>query len=485
MLLHVGVAQCTDTAPFVSPPDSLIPVDTNRFNVVPYVRPVITDTVKGVFFVHGLGGNSSTLGRMATATEFGVDSDTIIFPARKAVTYNVDYSDMEVNHSLLEAADQVNDQMADATLVFEAEYGVDRSTQYAIASSQGGIVSRRLDKLYEDDPIINRYFNGLVTFGTAHQGAYIINSNQSGAISDLAVEMCDRLTGGYSADATDNFWLRLFNIDTKIEDLRENVCGVFGETILPALLGRFNAVVTKDYAVGAAPIESLNQFDSPLQKVAFYGTETDTMDGIFFRIMHSIVNDPSAEPTFTANEDIQMIKDSEDLYFKFLERREKAKQAYRRRKENRRLICGPIPNLCWLAFKGPINEAKDREHAWNEGLLWFNKINDDWKTIIGARELKKVNAFICNCDGSKPYSTLDALKCAEDGCTPVPAGTKDVITEQESDGIVTASSAKQWGQFREMEHSNHMQMKNDGNTKDRLIELYRGDYGRFFKLSTK
>ncbi|MEM1120255.1 MAG: hypothetical protein AAGJ18_07380 [Bacteroidota bacterium] len=38
---------------------------------------------------------------------------------------------------------------------------------------------------------------------------------------------------------------------------------------------------------------------------------------------------------------------------------------------------------------------------------------------------------------------------------------------------------------KEMDGSNHQQMRNDRNTKDRLNELWEGDYGFFFETAKK
>lgn len=69
--------------------------------------------------------------------------------------------------------------------------------------------------------------------------------------------------------------------------------------------------------------------------------------------------------------------------------------------------------------------------------------------------------------------------------------TAYVPVDEASDGIVVESSAKNFPQGSsalptkavEMTGSNHQQMRNDGNTKNRLIELFQGEHGQYFRTN--
>ncbi|MEO7175881.1 MAG: hypothetical protein ABIV51_08410 [Saprospiraceae bacterium] len=132
------------------------------------------------------------------------------------------------------------------------------------------------------------------------------------------------------------------------------------------------------------------------------------------------------------------------------------------------------------------------------GNAFLGTMNDRWLSIIGARviEYSEVTAVKCVCTKSsggiveKVYFPVDEdIDC--DDRLPSPWNCNEITTKQQvvtnkykpSDGVVTNESSFNFPGVNatvKMDKSNHMQMRNDGNTKRVLLNLYDGKIVPYF-----
>lgn len=141
-------------------------------------EPPVIDGDRSVIWIHGLGGH----GDLSASDE---SNSWIQASSTSDINYQMesrrpDYSDV----SLDAASTTLRTQLEDYDLSTDA---------FLIAHSQGGIVSRQFDK-YIHDLGWERTFNGVVTFGTPHGGAMILNNRD--LIVQWLDEACDDLGNG-------------------------------------------------------------------------------------------------------------------------------------------------------------------------------------------------------------------------------------------------------------------------------------------------
>ena len=120
-----------------------------------------------IYMVHGLGGGENTWAKAAHAIQLGA----LGFPARKAVALRPTYSEFTLSGAGVD--------LHNALVGFDNHMapGMDFNHNFIIGSSQGGLVARACDQ-YEQTIEPERRFDGIVTFGTPHQGARILNNKQ-------------------------------------------------------------------------------------------------------------------------------------------------------------------------------------------------------------------------------------------------------------------------------------------------------------------
>ena len=153
--------------------------------------------------------------------------------------------------------------------------------------------------------------------------------------------------------------------------------------------------------------------------------------------------------------------------------------------------------LCLLA-KNSEKEAERLRDSWQEALDFWDTANDKYKLAIGALEtpvLSITENCVCSIGlgvaGAPTFEFTIPGACA----ATVPANCKTRVQTElgellnhPSDGVVLMKSAIDYPNAKigeEMTGSNHQQMRNDQNTKERLNELWTGGHGIFFKTPEK
>jgi hypothetical protein len=453
-----------------------------------------------IFWVHGLAGSSASWSRAAEATTIGGAPLHPDYPARKAINDLPTYTDFSMDN----AAFSVNNAMWDSKGSYMVLGNVTPETNIAIAHSQGGLVIRNVDRLFPQnsagvdfEPYRVAPFGGMVTFGTPHQGAQILNNiDFSGPdmARRFATRTCIDLGDGPIQEKLNTLNLGNLSILNGIArnalsglggQLLNQSCNVLGGFAVPIFFDDFTSGITEDYKVGSPALTTLNAFASTIPKVGFYGEETEP---VMWRNSFFIgVAEPNTFTPFEANNDNALVTMSNSMNTQYISRRQSWAAIYS--------LASTRYNACRIFCsqkKARRDEAKRVLSAYIRGVKWFSTANDQYKAIIGAQTSSVVTQNYCECynfnTGEETRTPInDPSDCVpilnqEFFCYPV---TENIITitEKPSDGVVISESA---GNFPGASHnvkldgSNHQQMRNDDNLKHKLKDLFNGKLEQFF-----
>jgi pimeloyl-ACP methyl ester carboxylesterase len=467
---------------------------------------------KIIFWVHGLGGDETSWERAAVVTEHGGetaewDMNHSGWNARQANCIRPKYTELSMGGA---SATLQGKMLAAKHINISNE--TDPKENFIIAHSQGGLVARHLWKRYaEANSTVaeeDQMFGGIVTFGTAHQGAQIINNTvpaseggpdlgdafADGACTELAV-------GPVTEGVETNFFLDIITTRSGIEESLTNTCEGLSGLAIRFLLSDFTAGITDDYMVGSPTIDELNVNDAqnPLPKVTFYGIEDDTDNDLVWRIMSSLSEEhdlPNKSVAFEANEDGALMEDVIELMSDYIAKQEAwAMQAEFINEWTENIVpCSwwewtIFPTVCGL-YDHQYYEAIAIRDGYKRGREWLATANTKYQIVMGGVKVVPTPTFSCDCDGTLIFEdVLDPDFCTGLGCTAVAnGGIKFVLERRRSDGIVLEESASNYPGAEhsvELFGSNHQQMRNDRNTERALLELFGIGYGDFFEVLPK
>jgi len=495
---------------------------------------------KLVFWVNGIGGDETTWSRAATASgqSFGPSYQPIPGFVPRKITSVTDLQYDESISSFTNAARSLNNK-----LVLQSnglKYGnndtVDRREDFIIAHSQGGLVSRFIDRDLHlngtGSSFLPRTFGGIVTFGTPHAGAEII-SDLGAKLRNLTEGTCNDLASGPLAEKIDKNWvLSLFGLSKTIANFS---CSIIGGSV-GVVAKMKTAGLAQEYKPNAPfltdPVTGLNNYNTTTPGVAFYGIEEP--DGIAFKTLYSFtMEDPNSVDYFKAHETDK--KATDEAYYTFV--KYKSKRDYYRNSAERnknRAIASTALSIFGLPFAGYYYYQYKIEDniasSYQSGVSRLATLDNSWLNVIGALEKKETKIFhsysYCKCpgdaelgndlvkSGSKASNSADfslrqkyhiqpttdplngPLPCPDNpnpNCQYVNVYYTETQTEiniKPSDGVVLAESASAFPGLKSknvifMKSSNHGQMKNDENTKTGLNTLYDGFLGRNFKTEPR
>ncbi len=452
-----------------------------------------------IYWLHGLGGDESAWSKAATATTNGVPA--LNYPARNVIPSLPEY--VNTNYDLAGAAISLVAKFDDDANAAVFSNNSDRSKIFIIAHSQGGLVARQLEKYYYEHPNVVKNVNGIVTFGTPHYGARIINNIPN--FNNFIDTACTQLLLGPIEEAIpDNFLISLIVTDTKVKKVLDTLCSVLS-VIAPFAFTQFTAPITQDFAVGAFALNDLNNFElsrsSSIPKVAFYGIE-DPQTAVWRVLYNVLKKKPNAFPAFMADADSELLDTVNVNIAKYQAKATQAQNDYYNMASN---YCSWwdwvfAPNYC--AFNDAQvntfrNKALARRDAWQNGVDWWNSAGDRFNLLTGAKSFQPVttttNTYNCNCvivdyNGNVisqwSQQTTNLADCAGSGgngtfksCSSSVINSTTSTTYLEvnkpSDGIVLQESAMNYPGISlqntaVMQGSNHQQMRNDSNTQKRL-----------------
>lgn len=448
-----------------------------------------------IFFVHGLGGQGDEDGTTGISW--------IQASLWSEAEYMVNSVRPDYNNTSLEAA--AMELKADMEMYADAD-----EDALVIAHSQGGIVARRVDEMYSTGEFgfEPRTFGGLVTFGTPHQGAMILNN-----VDDLQAwigEACTELSAGPVAEVVeDNFFLDLLLAPADYEAFTNEFCSTVEEQVLPVVMDDYLAGTTSAYSVGAEYLADLNTFDPEIPYVCLWGVENDPV--LWNTIAHLF---PGREPNntvtygldpFGATNDQTAVYFADAMIGKYWSKYVAYNDLYNYYNDlltgfdMTTILCYLVP-LCagdaWLARE----DAEVLRDAYERGYDWMADANIVWEQIIGARTLLPSGAT-CTCMDWGPLGDLEmeTYDAGPDGiCETDDADTYCSITVEydwlikESDGVVLKESASECiGNtnagilYRQMDESNHFSMRNDEQTRLKLFNLYEGHYSLRYKTNKR
>jgi len=385
--------------------------DPNNSQVPPPVLPA--DRI--IYWVHGLGGETKNWHKA------GLYSKEIW----EIHSFYPDYSDTGMN----EAADDLQVFMDTEGDEESQEQGItDLTDNFVIGHSQGGIVPRALDKriteFYGED---ERKFGGVVSFGSPHQGAQILNNVDPfglNMLTEWATDGCEDLLAGPTLELQEDlieaindaipgiikfFIGGLGNEDINLAPIPGLVCEEAIPTVIPIVFQDYNTGITDDYNVGATYINELNAFhadpaNDKIERIAFYGIEEEP---VLWRTVSSFAappggtpeENPTHAPVFTANSDKFFVDKANDLELNYISHVEEHNSAI----EHLEDFLGhfswwnpPPPPLVW-AIQDAIQEHQSMRDAWQEGLYWLQNANNSYKAIIGGYEVNPVWEGQCFC----------------------------------------------------------------------------------------
>lgn len=452
---------------------------------------------KEIYFIHGLGGNDGSWSRANGYTTQGWS------PFVK--THLIDYANHQKG-SLLEAAAAIYSKI-DPGVTNDPELAKQLKNNYIIAHSLGGLVSRRLEHIYMNDPSSIRPYGGIVTFGSPHLGAKLAYKKvyQPDEIKRFIELTCKSLLGGPMAEYQKNITAklgpnsvlidRLLVIFDETDFLSEKVCEILKKIGFGVAEKLMSNPIEASIATGSqdlALIANTPAPDADIHSVAFYGEEFDNND-MAIRFLYSVTRDPNSYDLMQADAmDDDAIKDYNEHYNKYYE---KYKYWLNKAKKNP------------LGYKEKFFSKKiytqgdlyDLAYKWKDGVDWLSNLNKRWKWIIGASEIIVDPDVLCYCDcnvddiySGYSFNVMSKVDCnigytnedcaanfpssQDASCEYIEEGNPYILQSFNSDGLVVNQSAMALPNAKyppvRMVGSSHFQMRNDSELEKALNLLY-------------
>ena len=495
------------------------------------------DDYRMLFFVHGLNGDEESWSRAATAVEDGVTDDegNTIFPAYKVFSRQPNYSYNQ--QGLSETAKALRDHLkTDEDLLLNTDY--DRTDGMIISHSQGGLVSRALDRYYSENANLDmRRFGGMVTVCTPNQGAQLLNNHyDNNAFISFIQDLGNDLSAGPIAEfAEGSFVMGLLNMAFNLQDMAQGTANTLIALFAGFLVDLETPVVTEEYQVGAPQLDVLNEYTPRTKRangeikhtdiVPFYAirdiltfdesitfdrlrrsdgglptTETVTLTNVPVPIslatMQYFVESPNNSPTFSS-QDVESVLSGRfhAMHLDYKAKVEEFKQP---------TFWKPAVHPLWGIWE--IRSNRKKLNAYKKGVEFMDKFDRRYRTVIGALYSESV-PYNSTCVCTSPYWFLPIETPAINGecsadqyptieqvtCELQPSSVHTIIWHtKESDGVVLAESQMDVPQatyFNEfllrLDGSTHMRVRNDENTRVMLESVLNGNIGDFFKTELK
>lgn len=450
---------------------------------------------KMTIWIHGLAGGISSWNHVKAVTEQQAAGQLIPgYPPRQTDGINLDYSSYE-SGTLMAAADAMNDDIG----IWEQSKDYDTlniARKLAIAHSQGGHLARWMRYLNYTSPQQNpARFGALITIGTPHDGAALINNSSpsSDKVQSWLTDGCQSLFAVRFDQSLQQLpWYINWVVDepSLANEMSNYLCMAFNNTVLPLAISRIRKPIAASYAVGSPILASSNTFSSSdtLSTLIVYGVEQEP---VLWRTMHSMTgalkNNTMSGSTlfdnpFGLNSDVQLANDmmNQSSFYITTAALYSAISSH-----------WLTSSLLWLG--NGLQQTRDREQEYRDAARWIRNANVNWKRLIGARyDSVYVGEYICECLGQFIDTVASPTLCNQylPNCPGMDVlQVLDLTTiDLPNDGVVPAFSQKAYpgniiGQPIRMENTNHMQMRNSNETKRVLNDIFDGVHSYEFKLS--
>jgi hypothetical protein len=521
-------------------------IDTTKVVHRPGTDTSTIDKEINIVWVHGLNGSKNSLYPPAYATQVGIPG---IFPARRAKSHGTQGDAKEQlyseNYGITPASFDVS-YFANLSIPPSARTNKD----FVIGHSQGGIVAREWLRNIKKQPAnYPNLVHGLVTFGTPHGGAQILNNcrpNLGNKVPAFMNHACHSLSGALvTPKINSNFWTSLLISKSLENEIKGFMCNALVNTVIPLSLSSYYKETTKDYYVNSpfligrqgtsGHIEGLSEYAMDVPVVQFYGVEEQPILWRFLGSTLGIGNDEgqlSQDKFFAYGNDDKFVADINAMIneFQWREESERNRAEFHRKRMHKTLFLGS---------KMKYKEAKENADAYYLAWAWLSQANEFYLTdLVGGKvvsstlECRIIDNIDCSRTASNPRMDPLAknLKVSYNfvstgtTCTLAPINTlyknythqtptgpefmgncegtritfptwKNTYYYKDNDGVVLAESAKQKIKMSDnplishvvvpMPKTNHEQMKNSEATKRALYSLYNGENGLFFKVEPR
>jgi len=484
-----------------------------------------------VYWVHGMNGEASAWAKVASASSnIPLTGSIPGFRPRKIFSLLPDYSNVQL--TLTEAQTHLSPQLLiDSRL----PNNYDKEKSFIVAHSQGGLTTRSL--IYQDDmQSLPHKFGGFVTFGTPHRGAMAL----TGLNKELGYKFFKTAAEDLSAGPVqefqniinqfnNSFFLRLFNYQINLSpnqlvkdfiesSLFRNPITKQNGFLLELISKRIESGISNEMCVGCPSLNTLNAHNQNMSSVAFYGVKKayvhpanngkpDILVEPFWALMHYSINSVNDNDYFQAYDDYMLAEKAREAELDYIEKYHHHKNQF------------DVWFNCSCIFKQKKRAQKLLDHTaallkYNQGRAWFRQANKLWETAIGAHS-EQNRLTLCECQ-IKNTQTQQVKQFLYGPLNNTPCGTniqynitgpidwqvwqivsswtstyKKVIVIKDHDGAALAESVRDLPFMTDdmivdgvnvaiMNGSGHMQMRNDGNTKDKLNLIFDGKVGTFF-----
>lgn len=421
----------------------------------------ITD--RNVFWLHGDQGNENS---------FTIVGDEVQRKF-KANSRRPGYDASQ--QSLQASADNVE---IDINNVINGQINTERN--FIIAHSMGGLVGRTLGDL--PNAAGGPTYNGFITFGTPHQGAYaantlVLNPNLA---SDFVENACKALSAGPVLEGVSNMGVLAslavgFDI---VGGLLNTACEAGVGQGFPAIKDFIETGVEGELTTMAA--SSIPEMPTD-NKAVFYGKEDgDDDETLTPRFMGALLAPPESFPLYGADDSdaigIATVASQLDWYV--------TKYQF-----------WSLQHVQWCASHWfqcsvlGISASGEIRNGYKKGVDWFPTLDPSWRSLIGGLEMV-LEQDGCECteyDYGNPVDTWVEGSGVTDCSTlenfDILCQRHFVVTaiNHESDGFILSESAMNGPgmnydvQF--MDGSNHMQMKNDSNMELAVEKIFEQGLG--------
>lgn len=394
-----------------------------------------------IFWIHGLNGTTESWAVAAKATEYGVmKNNEVVFPARKANSYrglpSSNSNPVQLyseDLGILSASQDVEDYMDSEVPITDRT-----SKDFIIAHSQGGIVGREwLRQSVINPSTFKNLPHGLVTFGTPHDGAEILNNTRPdlrNKVPNFMNEACKSLVGAYVIPKINsNFGSKLL-VSSNMQDKIVNLgCGLVSKSIIPFVLDNYHKRTTLDYYNGSkyltgynstsGHVQGLSEYKLKVPVVQFYGIEKAPVLWKFMSSVLAMGHDKldNKEIIFGYEKDDELELKVNDMINEF-----DAGYIYERDQENyygnietasiiTSFLGLPILSYIWATINK--KSAIENKNAYHAAKVWLTNANDYYLTdIVGAR----VTNTTLNC------RVVGNLDCRDNRYNPINSGVPPV-----------------------------------------------------------
>ena len=406
----------------------------------------IRDTVVKVgFFIHGIGGNDTSLKNASDMSQdrqpnfYVSDSlgytvyvnDLINFPARQMVSANPGYgTGLQIDDYGADILDQMsatfNDQFAqDTLLTFQERVQYAKANNFCIAHSMGGINTRMAEIITINNPDLLFPAGGIATLSTPHHGAILADNvlfesfgNNTSISYDFEAEMVDLngsagsllvttelrnfleeaafalVEGPKVAAIQESFILKLLKdkVDDVVEFFVDEIIN-----LIPTLGANFASKTVLNLQTDDLQLNFVHQTPTPTQKVAFYGIEDE--DLTLWKMAFWLTNDPNAVPYaisnktmnegyFSAGSDKIGVLAFEDNLAKYEMKFNSSQTQYNQYNNQVNSWHCNINPFCFVIARIKRAEWEKSMDAWELGVDWWNNSTEYWDLLTGARTVE-------------------------------------------------------------------------------------------------